>query len=85
MRTGLRLAYITIITLCTIQCKKESSGETDAGTTTGPNSITSVAEEQNSLLIAYLGTWSGACAPKAAMLDSIPRDHLVQQIGRAHV
>jgi hypothetical protein len=79
MRTWLRLVATVMIALGTLQCKKENNGETDInGTTSGPNSITSVAEEQNSLLIAYLGTWSGACAPAAAMLDSVSRDHLVQ-------
>jgi hypothetical protein len=77
MRMHFRFIPAIMIALCFIQCKKDNNGETDNGTTSGTNSIASVPEEQKALLIAYLGTWSGACAPAAVMLDSVSKDHLV--------
>jgi len=67
-----------MMALCLLQCKKNNDGETGETISDGPNSITHVEEKQQSLIIAYMGTWSGACPAVATRLDSVSKEHIEQ-------
>lgn len=78
MRTWLKCIPFMMMALCLFQCKKNNDGGTGEVINDGPNSITNVEEKQQSLIIVYMGTWSGACPAVAARLDSVSKEHIEQ-------